>query len=179
HGMIVIRDGVRVFAGKRREGSVERAENRVEQDSFELAGRLLDSMRARIGRLGGRYEGGCCDSVHQITSRSAWSAPAGLMACSMAITSVAVAPIFCSPFTSCSTLAPSVSSILRAGACSAFTVCSGTTSVLPLDKGLGCETVSSVATTIERLPCRIETAPRRTSLPITTVPVRSLTTTRA
>ena len=97
----------------------------------------------------------------------------------MEITSRAVAPIFCRPLTSCSTLAPSFNSTRRAGVSSALTVGWGTTVVSPFDSGLGCETVNSVVTSIDKLPCRMETAPKRTSLPMTTVPVRSLTTTRA
>ena len=55
----------------------------------------------------------------------------------------------------------------------------GTTVVWPPDSGAGCETSYCVEMRTDRLPCATAAGPRRTSPPITTVPVRSLMTTRA
>src|SRR5208337_3394739 len=95
------------------------------------------------------------------------------------ITSPAVAPMRCNPPTKSSMLAPSPISRRFAALSLVFNSVSPTTSVFPDESGAGWDTEYSVEICTENPPCRMDTAPSRTSFPITMVPVRSLTTTRA
>src|ERR1017187_5812798 len=104
-----------------------------------------------------------------MTSKSASSAPAALMACKIEITSRAVAPMLCNPPTNSSILAPSPISRRFAGLSLACTSVWPTTSVFPAESGAGWETESSVWICTENPPCKMDTAPSRTSFPITMV----------
>ena len=95
------------------------------------------------------------------------------------MTSRAEAPICCRFCTRSSTVAPCFKSMWLTGLSCACTWVCRTTSVDPPENGPGCETWSSLTTLTVSPPCRIETGCSRTSPPITTVPVRSLTTTLA
>src|SRR5271165_2917740 len=192
HGAIIVRPrGFRIYgiAGKR---VLQCVEHRREQQGFKIARRFLVfpdiSIQKRFRRRSvtrrqtirtGRERDIHWFTQHQITSRSASSAPAALIACKIEITSRALAPILCNPPTNSSTLAPSPISRRFAGLSLACTSVLPTTSVFPGDKGAGWETEYSVEICTENPPCRMDTAPRCTSLPITMVPVRSFTTTRA
>jgi len=55
----------------------------------------------------------------------------------------------------------------------------GVVTVCPFDSGAGCDTSDRSVTLTVMPPCEIATGAMRTSLPITIVPVRSSTTTRA
>src|SRR5271157_2434128 len=116
------------------------------EDRFELRSGLpeflfLNGRTVQTDGLQGRRaktrQRGCAHS----TSRSALRAPARLMACKMAMTSRAVAPMVCKPRMSSSTVAPSFSCTAWRGDSCAFTVVSGTTFVSPVfEKGAGWDT---------------------------------------
>ena len=91
----------------------------------------------------------------------------------------AVEPIALSARTSSSTLAPCLSTTLRAFFSFVSTLTSGVTMVWPVESGLGCEALKKVWISTVRVPSRITTGEMRTSLPKTMVPVCSLTTIRA
>src|SRR5579863_8787197 len=153
--VVIVCSGQGILAGQGGKGFFHRLQQRPDQAGLKLAGGLgapAGEFRrhGQAGRDGRRKSGlrSSSNGIHQMTSSSASSAPAALMACRIEITSRAVAPIACRRVTSCSTLAPSLNSTLRAGASPALILVSGTTSVCPEASALGWETAYVVVTSI-------------------------------
>ena len=98
----------------------------------------------------------------------------------MAMMSRGEAPSAFSARTTASSVVPSSSETSRASVSFTSTLVFGTTVVSPVrENAFGCETSYLVLIFTERLPCATAAAAIRTSPPTTTVPVRSLMTTRA
>src|SRR6185312_16097253 len=114
--------------------------------------------------------------VHQpITSISAWSAPAALIACRMEMMSRGPTPSAFNPSTRCCSDTPSCITAMRLPRLSStWMLVRGTTWVVPvLEKGVGWLTWGVSVTLMVRLPWAIATVEMRTSAPITITPLFS------
>src|SRR4051794_28371671 len=157
--------GVELLAGQLAalEGAA-RGEQLPQQGRFESAG----GVAGVLDRAG-----------HHITSRSASMAPAAFMACRTAMRSRGPTPRRLSAFTRSSTevVAGRATAVLVDSFTS--TVAALPCTVLPWEKGPGCETTGCWETAICSPPWATATGRMRTPWPATMVPVRSLTTMRA
>src|SRR5687768_6299483 len=157
--------------------------HRVEEHRLELLGlgaRLFLRLRRNLGQRVGELkvlaavdQRGLVDSVHHITSMSAWIAPAALIACRMPIRSRGPMPRPLRPSTSCCSETPSLTTANFLPSSVTLTPVRGVTTVRPRDSGLGWLTCGLSEIVTVRLPCATATVATRTSRPITMMPERS------
>src|SRR6185312_10327531 len=166
-----------------------RLQHHLREQRFELArdrrgrralvharGRLQPRQCSEVGEVAGRAR---IERHRQITTSSACSAPASRSACRIDTRSLGDAPTWFTARTISSRFAP-VPNLNMCPPCSVTcTELCGTTAVWPRLYGSGWLTVgvSVIETSIE--PCATAAGVTRTFEPITTVPVRELTITRA
>src|SRR5690606_12480198 len=170
-----------VLAGEQRiaeAGLAHALDQHLRELAFQLARDLVDLRRViggdRVQRQ--RLRG---DAHGQITSSSALSAPACLSASRIAIRSPGAAPTSFTARTISSRVAPPSKRNMRLPSLLAVMDDCGAATVWPPAKALGwliC--VDSLTVTVSE-PCAIAAGLTRTCAPITTVPGRELTTTRA
>src|SRR5690606_17641440 len=140
---------------------------------LRLAGAGRGVGAQQVGRDG---EGG-----HQITSISAWRAPAALMACRMLIMSRGLTPKAFRPLTRVeSEVEPPTSRIWRPVSSLMLTSDCGTTTVWPPRlNGSGWLTIGVSCADTVRFPCATATVEIRTASPMTMTPLTSSMMTRA
>src|ERR1700704_2007159 len=175
-------------AGHLREHRIEKHRLEIGRGRLGLGLRLRRNLRQGIGELiirpavehrhhgfGGHAAGVAVDQagLHTITSRSAWIAPAALIACRMPIRSRGPMPSPLRPSTSCCSDTPSFTSANFLPSSVTPTREFGVTVVRPRDSGLGWLTCGLSEIVTVRLPCATATVATRTSRPITMMPERS------
>src|SRR4051794_11485185 len=157
--------------------------HRVEEHRLEFHGlgaRLFLRLRRNLGQCVGELQvlaavdqRTLVDSVHHITSMSAWIAPAALIACRMPIRPRGPMPRPLRPSTSCCSETPSLTTANFLPSSVTLTPVRGVTTVRPRDSGLGWLTCGLSEIVTVRLPCATATVATRTSRPITMMPERS------
>jgi hypothetical protein len=151
-----------------------------DEDGFELLAAFFAAMGWRLA-CGACT--GCLDAsppatreidagAHPITSMSACSAPAALIACRMEMMSRGPTPSAFRPSTSRCRLTPSLSTAILLPLPSSTWICvRGTTSVVPpLAEGKRLAHFGRLVTLMVRFPCAMATVEMRTSEPITMTP---------
>src|SRR5690606_23787569 len=147
-----------------------------------LKGLCRAAQAFQVLRLAGQGRGGIAQQVgrggegaHQITSISAWRAPAALMACRMLIMSRGLTPSAFRPLTSVDReVEPPTSRISRPASSLMLTSDCGTTTVWPPRlNGSGWLTIGVSCTDTVRLPCATATVEIRTASPMTMTPLTS------
>src|SRR5579859_7468019 len=151
-------------------------------DVLARSGRRIERLALGHGQVGLGGEGlRSGRAQHHITSISACSAPAALIACRMVIRSRGPMPSALRPETSSCRVMPagSTANFLSAPSSTWMSVRGTVTVVPPEENGVGCDTCGVSVMRMVRLPWAMATVLMRTFSPITMVPVRSSITTLA